>query len=52
MAENHPIDFAELFETNDALRDRSDWVNEHKGIGKYPSSIDYEEMYNVLMKGE
>jgi hypothetical protein len=52
MAENHPIDFAEEFETNANLQDRADWVNEHKGIGKYPSSVDYEKMYNELMESE
>jgi hypothetical protein len=35
-----------------AFTQRIMWVNDHTGIGKYPSEIDYEKMYNELMESE
>jgi hypothetical protein len=52
LAENHPLDFAEAIENNEAFRERVEWVSEHKGIGKFSYDCDYEEMYNELMESE
>jgi hypothetical protein len=52
MAENFPIEFEEAIFDKPAFHERVEWVNDNKGIGKYPSEVDYEEMYNELMESE
>jgi hypothetical protein len=52
MAENFPLKFADAIKDKPAFQERAEWVNDHKGIGKYPSKVDYEKMYDVLMESE
>jgi hypothetical protein len=50
MAENFPAEFAKAFGDKPELQERFQWVFDHKGIGKHPTEIDYEEMYDELMR--
>jgi hypothetical protein len=52
LAENHPTDFANAIQMKANFTQRIMWVNEHTGIGKYPTEINYGEMYDELMRDE
>jgi hypothetical protein len=52
MAENFPTAFTEAIQDKANFQERIQWVDEHKGIGKYPAEVDYEEMYETLMSEE
>ena len=52
LAENHPEDFADAIAGKANFQERIEWVDEHRGIGKYPSEVDWEKMYNELMNEE
>jgi len=49
LAENFPIEFARIFKEKVRFKERVKWVEEHAGIGKYPTEVNWEEMFDNLM---
>lgn len=52
VAEEHAEEFLEGLKRNPKLADRVAWVEEHRGINKYPIDIDYRGMFDKLMAWE